>query len=445
MNGVKSVDEVGVRPKWFVRNIDTDRVYFNYKRAPYLRSKWPLVVLAIVEVGVLAAELLLNHTAYLQVLTIPLILHGLYWILKRKEDLDKDVEARIVEEQLDGQIPGRGKAKVLAKEYFIVTPHEVYLRDKRFMLIVLSDGKVYRYGVEPAEKNGFVLDKNASLCTDETELKLVKKHTDQLKKKDKAFKVKRKAGVVAAGILAFGALFIGLVFWLGSTISWMKIVGWAVYAVIILSLVLSLTLSSYLDKRGFIGGVYKVSSWVLGVLWLLVQLVFPALLLLVGFMFIILVPFALLFMAFKVANTVVRINPQTILFISLSAGAIISAYYSKPLFGWLSRILTANGHRYEKYFQEMVEYVYQPSNIQFVIYLLYFIYLIVSTVHQLQTEGMPLFGNGWDLAVLESFLVFIAFSNMKKRRVGASFSFSELFRMMWGMWTTHDIVKEDED
>ena len=431
--------------KRFVRNIDTDRVYFYYKRAPYLRYKWPLVVLAIVEVGVLAAELLLNHTAYMQVLTIPLILHGLYRILKRKEDLDKDVEARIVEEQLDGQIPGRGKAKVIAKEYFIVTPHEAYLRDKRFMLVVLSDGKVYRYGVEPAQKNGFVLDKNASLCIDDGELKLVKKYTDQLKTEDKTLKVKRKAGIAAAGILAVGAIFIGLVFWLVGTTSWMKIVGWVLYAVIILSMVLSFSLSSYSDKKGFIGTAYRVSSTVLGGLWLLVQLVFPSLLLMVGFMFIVLVPFALINLALKALNSVVAITPQTILFISLSVGAIISAYYSKPLFGWFSRVLTANGHRYEKYFQEMVEYVYQPSNIQFVIYLLYFIYLAISTVHLLQAEGAPLFGNGWDLAVLESFLVFIAFSNMKKKRVGASFSFFELFRMMWGMWTTHDNVKEDED
>ena len=202
---------------------------------------------------------------------------------------------------------------------------------------------------------------------------------------------------------------------------------------------------TYEGKSGFVGTVYRVSFWLFGGLWLLAQLVFPTLLLLVGFVFIIMVPFALINLTLKALSTVIDINLQTILFISLSAGAIISAYYSRPLFGWLSRVLTANGHRYEKYFQEMVEYVYQPSNIQFVIYLLYFIYLIVSTVHQLQTKGMPLFGNGWDLAVLESFLVFIAFTNMKKRRVGASFSFSELFRMMWGMWTTHDIVKEDED
>lgn len=431
--------------KWFVRTIDTDRVYFNYKRAPYLRSKWPLVVLAIAEVGVLAAELLLNQTAYFQVITIPLILFCLYRILKHKEDIDKAVEANIVEEQLSGLNPNDEKAKVLAREYFIVTPKGTYLREKRFMLVVLTNGKVFRYGVEPAEKNGFVLDKNASLCEDEKELGLVKQHTDKLKKEDRSLKVKRSSSIAAACILAFGAVIIGLVFWLGGTTSWMKIVGWVVFAIFMLSLVLSISLSSYAGKRGFAGTVYRVSSWVFRGLWLLVQLVFPTLLLLVGFMFIILVPFALLFMALKAFSSVVAINLQTTLFISLSAGAIISAYYSKPLFGWLSRVLTANGHRYEKYFQEMVEYVYQPSNIQFMVYLLYFIYLTVSTIYQLQTGGIPLFGNGWDLAVLESFLVFIAFSNMKKKRVGTAFSFSELFRMMWGMWTTHDNVKEDEN
>ena len=425
--------------KYFVWNIDADKVYFNYKRAPYLRSKWPLVVLAIVEIGVLAAELILNRTAYLQVLTIPLILYCLYRILKRKEDIDKGVEARVVSEQLEGSVLEGGEAKVIAKEYFIVTPHEVYLRDKRFMLVVLSNGKVYRYGVEPAEKNGFVLCKNASLCEDEKELKLVKKYTVRLKKEDKTLEVKRKAGIAAASILAFGAIFIGLVIWLGGTTAWMKIVGYVVLSVFILSFALTLSLSSYEGKSGLVRKIYRVASWIFGGIWLLVQLVFPTLLLMVGFMFIILVPFALLFMAQMALSSVVAISLPTMLFISLSAGAIISAFYSKPLFGWISRVLMANGHRYERYFQEMVEYVYQPSNIQFVIYLLYFIYLAVSTVHQLQTEGSPLFGKGWDLAVLESFLVFIAFSNMKTKRIGASFSFSELFNMMWGMWTTHDI------
>ncbi|SKC54648.1 hypothetical protein SAMN06298215_1519 [Bacteroidales bacterium WCE2008] len=396
----------------------------------------------IVEIVTLVAELLLNHTFYLQVLTIPLILFCLYRILKHKEDKDKFVESSIVAAQLSGLIPGDEEAKVVADEYFIITPNEAYLKTKRFMLVVLSNGKVYRYEVESAEKNGFVLNMNASLCEDKQELELVKKHTSKLTKEDSAAKVKRKFSIAAACVLVFGMLFIGLIIWLSETMAWMRSVGWAVAAVFVLSLVLSLALSSFEGKKSFFGTVFLVASWVLGMSWLLVQLIFPALLLLVGFMFIIMFPFAMVFIALRAICALTVINPQTILFFSLSAGAIISAYYSKPLFSWLSRILTSNGHRYEKYFQDIVEYVYQPSNIQFVIHLLYFMYLVVSTTHRLQIDGVPLFGNGWDLAVLESFLVFIAFSNMKKKRVGTAFSFSVLFGMMWGMWTTHDYIEE---
>lgn len=433
-----------VQPKWFVQNIDSSRVYFNYRRAPYLLSKWPLVILAIMEIVVLSGEFLLKHSAYLQVIVIPLILHCLYRIGKRKEEIDKAVEANIVGTELAGVIPGDGKAEVIAREYFIVTPKEAGLKDRRFMLVVMSNGKVYRYGVDPAEKNGFVLDKNPSLCEDEEELILVKRHKEKLKKEDRLFKLKRKASIAAACILAFGLVFIGLVFWLGENTAWMKIVGRVVLGVFALSLVLSLSLSPYEGKRGFVGTVFRVSSGIFGSLWLLAQLVFPALLLMVGFMFIILVPFAILYAALTAISTVVVVRPQTIIFISLSAGAIISAYYSKPLFGGLSRVLMSNGHRYEKYFQEMVEYVYQSPNIQFVIYLLYFGYLGVSTVLQLQARG-ALFGDDWDMAVLKSFLIFIAFSNLKNKRIGTAFSLSELFRMMLGMWTIHDNVKEDED
>ncbi len=430
-----------MQQKWFVQKMDSNKVYFNYKRAPYLLSKWPVAFLTSVEIGALLSEFFLNRTAYLQIIAIPLILYCCYRILKRKEDEDRAVEASIVGAELAGVPLGDGNAEIIAREYFIVTPKEEYLKNKRFMLVVLSNGAVYRYGVEPAEKNGFVLDKTPCVCEDETELALVKKHKEKLKKEDRLFKTKRNAGIAAACILAFGVASIGIVIWLGEITTWMKIVGWIVLSVFTLSFVLSLSLSPFEGRRGFWGMVYKVSSWIFVGLWFLVQLVFPTLLLLMGFLFIILVPYGLLSFTLKAASTIVEINPQTIIFISLSAGAIISAFYSKPLFGWLSHVLMSNGHRYEKYFQEMVEYVYQPSNIQFVIYLLYFIYLAGSTVHQFQAKA-ALFGDGWDMAVLESFLIFIAFSNLKKKRAGAAFSFSELFGMMWGMWTTHDNEKE---
>ena len=130
------------------------------------------------------------------------------------------------------------------------------------------------------------------------------------------------------------------------------------------------------------------------------------------------------------------------MFVSLTLGAIISGHYSRPLFGWLSR-LTANGHKYEKYFKKLVEYVYKPTNIQFVVFFLYVVYLVASTIYKFEMDGAGLIGNDMDWAVLESFLVFIAYSNMKSKKTAADFRFSEIFRIMLGMWTTHDNVEEE--
>lgn len=104
-----------------------------------------------------------------------------------------------------------------------------------------------------------------------------------------------------------------------------------------------------------------------------------------------------------------------------------------------------NGHRYEVYFKKMVEYVYKPVNIQYVIYFFYVVYLVVSTVYRFQSGGVPLWGNDNDLALLDAFLVFIAFSNMKNRREAAQFKFFYLFKMMYAMWTPHDIIDEGDD
>lgn len=140
-----------------VKEIEPDKVYFNYERAPYLKSKWPVVFASVIEVTILATELILFRSAYLQFLAIPILLFLVYHVLKHKEDADKATESQIVTEQL-GSISGlvNDDGKIVAEEYFIVIPKEVYLKEKRFLLAVFSNGVVYKFRVECAEHNGFV-------------------------------------------------------------------------------------------------------------------------------------------------------------------------------------------------------------------------------------------------------------------------------------------------
>ncbi|MBR6438162.1 MAG: hypothetical protein IKS65_03130 [Bacteroidales bacterium] len=267
---------------------------------------------------------------------------------------------------------------------------------------------------------------------------------DNSKQKDKKKGVSEGImGLIALAVIILG-LFIMISFvWLGGTTKWMNTLGAVLLAYIFILMVVWIVLRPIENKRKITKALYKFADWNMQAWTLLVALVLPASLLLFGLVFIVVVPFALMFGLLKLLSLVTTIDSNAILFIALTIGGIISAHYSKPMFWFISKTLTMNHHRYEEHYKRMVEYVYQPANLQFVVYFLYIVYLVVSTIYTFQTCGQPLWGQEQDLAVLESFLVFIAFSNMRSKREMTKFKLSELFIIMCAIWTTRDIIDED--
>ena len=424
--------------------LDEYHVYFNYTRAPYFSSGWSFYFLAVFGICALITVLFINRSAFLLFLIVLTMLVYAYWILERKENTDKITEGRIVEDQLSEEIDKLqdvGRRRIVAKKYCVLTPKESYKKEKHFLLVVVSTGEVYRFGVDPAEKNGFILDKTATICKDKDELAFVESFTKHLRM-GKAVKARRLMGIAAACIFVMGFAITAIAIWLGSK-EWARVLGYVLLTDFVLSFVFMLALDRFQEKEGLMGRVHRVAVWNAQAWWLFFQLLLPSALLLIGMVFIMVFPCTFLLMVMKEVSALGCLTSQSSLFISLSLGTIISAHYSKPLFGWLSKVLKANGHRYEEFFQEMVEYVYQPANIEFLVNLAYVIYLVVSTVFRFQKGGAQLFGNDIDVAILESFLVFIAFSNMKKKRSSAKFSFPVLFAMIYGMWTTHDFMEKD--
>ena len=254
----------------------------------------------------------------------------------------------------------------------------------------------------------------------------------------------RAKGLSAAIMVIVGLAIAITVLWLGCTTPWMNTVGFVLLGDGFLSIIMVAALYRYENKGGFGGAMYKVAYWNFQVWGLLLALLIPAILLLIGLLVVVLLPFTLVFALLKLLSGVVEIKLQTILFVSLSLGSVISAHYSVPLFGLISKLSTRNGYRYEFYYERLIEYVYKPVNIQFVVFLLYVIYLVISTIYRLQMDGQPMWENEIDLVVLELFLVFVAFSNMKVRHEKTAFRFSELFKIIYALWTTHDSVEEEK-
>lgn len=255
----------------------------------------------------------------------------------------------------------------------------------------------------------------------------------------------RIMGLLALVVIILGILILVSFVWLSGITTWMTTVGFALLGYLFVSMILSLVLRPKENNKRITTIIFRIANWNIQAFGLLVALVLPATLLLMGLLFIILIPFAVIMLVLKLLAVVIFVDYHTILFISMSIGSIISAYYSKPLFFIISKFLTMNGHRYEIHFKRMVEYVYQPANLQFVVYFLYVVYLLCSTIYRFQTKGQLLWGQETGLAVLESFLVFIAFSNMKIRSRSTDFKLSELFNIMVAMWTTHDNIEDEQD
>ena len=421
--------------------MDEQKLYFDYKEAPYFSSKWGLYVPIFIGGIILLVELIVNVTAYSLFFIIPGLLLYFYFVLKRIDDANKQTEKRIIEKKLQSVITEMcldKKCKLVWKEYVITIPQQQYLPIKRSFLVGLSNGEVFRFKVTPAKDGGLVIHTQGTVVeNDEDVAALVKKH----KKHDVKTRAERIMSYIAASVIFIGFTVIALGIWLGNNTAWMKTAAYILIGDFFLALTLMMSLRRYEKRNKAVGFVYKMAYWNIQGLWLIIMLILPSMLLLMGLMVIVLFPFSITFMVLKSLATVISISSQTVLFVSLTLGAIISGHYSGPLFGWLSRGLTANGHKHEKYFKKLVEYVYKPTNMQFVVYFLYVVYLVVSTIYKFEMDGAGLIGNDMDLAVLESFLVFIAYSNMKSKRAAADFRFSEIFRIMYGMWTTHDNVE----
>lgn len=422
---------------------DGQIIHFDYKETSYFRSKWGLYVPISIGGIILLVELIVNVTAYSLAISIPIILLYFYSVLRKKVNTDKLTEEKIVEKKLQSainEICRNKKCKLAWKEYVIAIPPQQYLPIKRSFIVGLSNGEVFRFKVTPAKDGGLVIHTQGTVVeNDENVAALVKKH----KKHDVKTRAERIMSYIAACVIFIGFAVIALGIWLGNNTAWMKTAAYILIGDFFLALTLMMSLRRYEKRNKAVGFVYKTAYWNIQGLWLIIILIFPSMLLLMGLMVIVLFPFSIIFMVLKSLATVVSISSQTVLFVSLTLGAIISGHYSGPLFGWLSRGLTANGHKHEKYFKKLVEYVYKPTNIQFVVYFLYVVYLVVSTIYKFEMDGAGLIGNDMDLAVLESFLVFIAYSNMKSKRAAADFRFSEIFRIIYGMWTTHDNVEEE--
>ena len=123
------------------------------------------------------------------------------------------------------------------------------------------------------------------------------------------------------------------------------------------------------------------------------------------------------------------LRPETITFIVFTIGSILcsNSYRSTKWIIHQTPLKDWGNHRYEAYREKLAIYLIHPSNVIYLLYLIYFIFLGVSGFLQIE-DGSYLISKDFDAAILKAFLVFMAFANMRTKSREAKADIKEMLQ-----------------
>jgi hypothetical protein len=114
--------------------------------------------------------------------------------------------------------------------------------------------------------------------------------------------------------------------------------------------------------------------------------------------------------------SILNLSRESLFFIIFTCGTIISITFNKILLKITYKISPAIKNNSEneenKNLIKLSEYLITPSNIRFLIYLFYFIYLCYFSLKTLETNS-PFTTKNMDNALMQAFLVFVAFDCLR--------------------------------
>lgn len=189
------------------------------------------------------------------------------------------------------------------------------------------------------------------------------------------------------------------------------------------------------------GTIAKLSQRILNagytMLSFFMDFAYPGFILFFGLFIVIILSIAIPLVSVLLLNccNIISLSNATVLFVSIAIASIISVYctrFSHWILKNFSPLKDWGEHQYQKYQIELVLYVVNGKNINFLVNFLYLVYLSSSGFCMIQYHA-PLFSEIVDSAILKAFLVYMAFSGMVKSYQGKSISSDVLYAKMLSM------------
>lgn len=287
------------------------------------------------------------------------------------------------------------------------------------LLVLLSNKEVWEYPIKyhnPKNDNGAYFECIKKYIVSDNEKHIRKIHPQRVRRFIRRLKLSDNAsmGLLIAAVVIIGALpFVGFL-WLAINFKW-----WYLWAIVGYFIVYYFTEWIYSKLQWKVLNVFRyIVSIPLAVLIFMAEITQPFLTIVGTYFFLVAFVFGIpaSILVLLVKGGVLDLRFSTIAFLVISFGSILCSHsYSMskfiirhtPIRDW-------GNHTYESYREKLAFYLIHPSNIMFLLYLVYFVYLAISGYRQIQ-YGEYLISESFDGTLLKAFLVYIAFTNMRAK------------------------------
>lgn len=434
--------------KYRTQKLENGNVALIYKMRNPMEKPWIIICIGILFGCILLIEYLLNSTTIsLFPLIIIFFFIFLFWIvypLKENEKIEQEWLNKNVDTRLHNELcKYKEKVMEVRRKYYQETVGTYGVVVATYLLVLLSNGEILEYEL----KNHSITEKgeaykelirHPSICTDKSRIKAIKKKSlyEWWKKNVNATKAKSFLWMCLFFLLYIG--FTAFVVWLfiinGKEIIY-YILGYIVL-IVVNQEIISSTTNTFLKRLKLIIRIPSLIFYV----WLTIT--FPIIIVCGSFLCTGLFAFGIpaLFMVLIELLFGFDFVPATIIFVSLSIGSITCVFFSNIVQWFIkerSPLKNWGNHKYEKIKEELGLYVVKSSNINFLIYLTYFVFLAISGFMHFQS-GSSLINPDIDESVLKAFIVFIAYSNVVKHFKNVDFDKKTFFEKVIKLIFTHD-------
>ena len=404
---------------------------FRFSKHKSFERPWIILIVFLLLATIAILEFLIRGSHYSLIISIVVFFFVLLWWLslplKADDSVFEKTIHRIMDEFVREQVMKVGYSVVESCVYYD-TKGTYGIITGRFFLILLSNGDVWEFPIiyhkSELDKDAFYeCIKDYTISSNQTHIRAIQpkrmiQFFRSMKLSDKA-----RLRIILFFIFLSGGLPFALCFWLAIKLKWWALLLFFGYMGLCL-------IVEWIGKNV----KSKAITLVFNVILLpqkLIRLSEPFMTFWGTFVFTTLCSFgilALVLWGLKYLGWLV-LKKETILFLIIALGSILISNYNVTK--WILRhspIKNWGNHAYESYRERMAVYLVHPSNIIFLFYLAYLLFLTISGYLQIQCDRF-LFSEANDIAVLNAFLVYIAYTNMNSKAHDAELDVKELLKI----------------